>query len=73
MPLSIPTLPNSELALFEPLPPDILYAFFAGDDNDGKCVGLTCFLHQQLLHLGRPAMAGSLNGGAERWWAWGQQ
>jgi hypothetical protein len=29
-----------ELALFEPLPPDILYAFFAGDKGNGKCVEL---------------------------------
>ena len=29
-----------EPALLEPLPPGVLYAFFAGDEDDGKCAGL---------------------------------
>jgi hypothetical protein len=29
-----------EPALLEPLPPGVLYAFFAGDDDEGNCAGL---------------------------------
>ena len=29
-----------EPALLEPLPPEVLYTFFVGDDDEGNCAGL---------------------------------